>query len=904
MNRNNLYIIAFLCSLFLAGCTNEEYVEKKEQVVEGLPATVSLALNAIQMDKIQTRAGEALDNDGKVFDLMLFIIKGEEAKFVHFQNGLGSENTSTSITFSAESANDVQLYALANIEGSSYKLDKGESRFSVEDLKLITTKEALMNITATLEDKLISYSDGYVLMSGFLASLPTESASTISIAPGKNAIIDQKIFLKRVCSAITFEIKAGDGVTFKPKTWRVMSLPYTTNLFGSESDAPTEYFNMEKAENVSNAGQFTFYMSENRKNSDRKQSYDNRPKFAPQGSSYIILTGEYNGPAKKNSLGDETNNETVRANVTYTIFFGYVNEDVNNFVTRRNKKYKYTVTVTNVDKIIQEVIENEYDYPTGEGDIYYTSGTGRKIEQLDSHNGSFEIVFNREELKKGIDYNFSIKTPLTGNQWVEGGAKEVDDYTWVRFIKHENGEDVSYPGDEQSQTETVVKFVRDVKDAMNNELNDGSNNFFDAEGNAYYKVFVLEYYYGDDNWKKGINGENREMKILMKTQKQDPDQGNSSVTDANFYFTQKPIQCIYNLDNVDAAWGIEWVNESGRLPYYTSNGDYDFNRPSKVKPTNQYDGRANMIKELGSLVGQADSWSNEDISKYAYAACMSRNRDENGNGVIDGDEIKWYLPASNQYNDIWMGLEGIDQEAGLYPYFKEKYQKVHYASNTFKRNVFWSEEGASISEFGNANRVPGGKLEIRCARNLGRTYGVINPQEGDIPDLVVSKENEKYRLIEVKNLNTKSFRNKQIRNELGKHFEDEENNKLYKAYLVQKKTVATGRKLVEVNEKANNNNSPCDTENGWRLPNQREYTMFADRYDNTGIYITRTLYSFGRLSTGPGSYGANSSQGYNTNGYMYNGGHMGLSGPGSTDYNADIRCVRDIDPSEHSKFGF
>lgn len=397
MNRNNLYIIAFLCSLFLSGCTNEEYVEKKEQVVEGLPATVSLALNTIQMDKIQTRAGEALENDGKVFDLMLFVVQDDKAKFVHFQNGLGNDNTSTSITFSAESANDVQLYALANIEGSSYKLDKGESRFSVEDLKLITTKEALMNITATLEDKLISYSDGYVLMSGFLASSATESASTISIAPGKNAITDQRIYLKRVCSAVTFEIKGGPGVTFKPRTWRVMNLPYTTNLFGSESDAPTEYFNMEKAENVSNAGQFTFYMSENRKNSDGKQSYDNRPKFAPLGSSYIILTGEYNGPAKKNSSGDETNNETVRANVTYTIFLGYVNEDVNNFVTRRNKKYEYTVTVTNVDKIIQEVIEKDYDYSTGEGDIYYTSDTGRKIEQLDSHNGSFEIVLNRNE---------------------------------------------------------------------------------------------------------------------------------------------------------------------------------------------------------------------------------------------------------------------------------------------------------------------------------------------------------------------------------------------------------------------------------------------------------------------------------------------------------------------------
>ena len=40
------------------------------------------------------------------------------------------------------------------------------------------------------------------------------------------------------------------------------------------------------------------------------------------------------------------------------------------------------------------------------------------------------------------------------------------------------------------------------------------------------------------------------------------------------------------------------------------------------------------------------------------------------------------------------------------------------------------------------------------------------------------------------------------------------------------------------------------------------------------------------------------------NGYMYNGGHMGLSGPNGTDYPANIRCVRDIDQSEYSRFGF
>ena len=35
-------------------------------------------------------------------------------------------------------------------------------------------------------------------------------------------------------------------------------------------------------------------------------------------------------------------------------------------------------------------------------------------------------------------------------------------------------------------------------------------------------------------------------------------------------------------------------------------------------------------------------------STFSARACYDRNRDENGNGIIDEEEFKWYLPASNQ----------------------------------------------------------------------------------------------------------------------------------------------------------------------------------------------------------------------------------------------------------------
>ena len=40
---------------------------------------------------------------------------------------------------------------------------------------------------------------------------------------------------------------------------------------------------------------------------------------------------------------------------------------------------------------------------------------------------------------------------------------------------------------------------------------------------------------------------------------------------------------------------------------------------------------------------------------FSARACYDKNRDENGNGVIDDEELKWYLPASNQLLGLCAG---------------------------------------------------------------------------------------------------------------------------------------------------------------------------------------------------------------------------------------------------------
>ena len=86
-----------------------------------------------------------------------------------------------------------------------------------------------------------------------------------------------------------------------------------------------------------------------------------------------------------------------------------------------------------------------------------------------------------------------------------------------------------------------------------------------------------------------------------------------------------------------------------------------------------YDGKAN----------QYDPQVNGNNIQYieALQACMNRNRDENGNGVIDAAELKWYLPASGKYARIILGRRTLSNPLMNYQQSTLKYACT-YGGNT------------------------------------------------------------------------------------------------------------------------------------------------------------------------------------------------------------------------------
>lgn len=41
------------------------------------------------------------------------------------------------------------------------------------------------------------------------------------------------------------------------------------------------------------------------------------------------------------------------------------------------------------------------------------------------------------------------------------------------------------------------------------------------------------------------------------------------------------------------------------------------------------------------------------------ARCLSRNRDENGDGIITANEVKWYVPTSEQLMGMYLGAKSL-----------------------------------------------------------------------------------------------------------------------------------------------------------------------------------------------------------------------------------------------------
>lgn len=144
----------------------------------------------------------------------------------------------------------------------------------------------------------------------------------------------------------------------------------------------------------------------------------------------------------------------------------------------------------------------------------------------------------------------------------------------------------------------------------------------------------------------------------------------------------------------------------------------------------------------------------------AINACMNRNRDNNGNGIVDREEIRWYVPTMGKYLRLILGNKSLDYPLMDYEnitritdpegnYSNGKNDLVgRYMFFGSEGRVLWGMEGLSTSnwcEWG--SQSPVAPWQIRCIRNLGTNLKAeINTIDKTIPAYTFTPRNgDKYR---------------------------------------------------------------------------------------------------------------------------------------------------------------
>ena len=445
-------------------------------------------------------------------------------------------------------------------------------------------------------------------------------------------------------------------------------------------------------------------------------------------------------------------------------------------------------------------------------------------------------------------------------------------------------------------------------------------------------AFVDEYYYDEHPltgvksqtlWKQFVNKADRTMHILSDSSVSKDLE--SSTTGSVITIQQHSIQSFFDTDESETAlhtaWGLEHMDEFPDLWKWGDN--------SSAGNTDLFNGMLNTCK-LWGLCGSSSttfntgkSWSNymnievnndtpqllkDGTHNTLRYSCMTRNRDNNGDGKIDRDEVRWYAASIRQLIGIYVGEGVISPTSRLYNRSPEdradktpsKWMQ-HVCSSTWQGNgesLVWAEEGISTGPYGAGQEGALEEMSVRCVRNFGMD---ADHSLEVIPQDYVQKEQNPDNGATVYNL---SFVNKaSLRDyssiELPLHLENEKENYLYKKFEVATEFVLSeSHKFQDFNEAITTAISKGETNpycpEGYRTPNQREMAIMAYNklYDGTTEFnyyngsfqnmMSRTAFSFGYY----GSKTVKDKFGY---GYYSNIITLDRSMEAST-----TRCVKDI----------
>lgn len=849
------------------------------------------------------------------------------------------------------STGEVYIYAIANARTSQYKvtddaiLDIDESNLSH------LTRTTFLSATCTRQLGSINPADNRFVMSGFAnngdpVTIARKDGTTQQAEITSPTDEDAKrVKLYKILSKNKITVKTEGNVTFKPEYMEIHNVPQVYGLMRGNNVAPSGFETFDRI--IWSENSYQCYLPANVQtataspatfNDREKNTYDDTGKKsfvnAPENATYVVIHGKYQG-------GD------YAGDLSYTVHLGDFSKHPADFSVAANSNYEYTLTIKGVNHFIAESQKIAgADDPGSEGVVIFK---GTDILEVDCHYEARVMKFSMSELNQIINvdkygYILKIQTAFceTISMIVDGDGKIYDaaefktqsnptvlttvgadgmpvdasrilisgnaDFDWVHFVKntgapystpnsnvgclvqnsststHSISDVCAYPG--KDNTQTIFEFLRDLYKAGKEQ----TASYFNATGSSVYVTcFVDENYYPKKNWTEYVN-KSEPRRMYFANELFVSADGQSSFARAKYVVSQKSIWTFYKLDPTLKPFGLESVSEEKAQGVNVVSGTNRLEEP--------WDGRASAIsnnRNKGFYASSTKSTGKQDIYKDAYKACMSRNRDEDGDGTIDENEIKWYLASVDQYKGMWAGEEAFDADARLFKATESEWTdlKTAFDSNGGNNNgalkkwhyftcssadTFWAEEGCATGTDGSATMV-------RCIRTLASNSEGLESAE--------TYYSYKDNIVELK-LNDVALRTHQSGG-FQTYFErGKDSNKLYKKFKIASANLTGGpyskTQVISTAKGSgfiNASDDVCQKAAGyggsWRVPNQRELSIMSAVNKNlTDLY---SCTSFTGVQSGYYKGGTG-----NEYGFVLAGTQMTVAI--STTYN--VRCVMDV----------
>lgn len=876
-------------ALLLSSCSEDIFPGGSESNED---VTISLAYSDVSPRDIVVNSRATDAEERHLDNLYIYIFDGngnlKGYKGIEGEVNLNqytSNTTKAEITGIKTRSGESYIYAVANISTGLYPVETSNGTVEPNKLPINLNEETARagGYDFTLDQlKALTFKRNNTsidITSAFLMSGAVQDGNLVNITTaGTIASGDNAIRLSRIVSKVKFTIKAAKttGVTrsFKLETYDIMNIAVDGSLVG-KIDGNRRYKTTNVKDNIGNtvrpndvendAQFFEVYLPENLQDAvhnvttqaareDDSQSIPKEFTNAPANGTYVVLKGKYE---------ETTSSSTKSADVTYYVHLGDCTKDKNNYDVERNCKYTYNITVAGVHKIIVEAKkESGADQPGAEGVVLEYGATGKNMT-LDSHYEYMVMRFYQNDIQKlkraGKGYFYQVYALGNHTDVINVGATTVGkdngvDTSWIQFAikcsrdessskystdKTSRGTACSYPGTKYaSDLYTVDRFLKYLYDNAESSIwtkSDSKGKYIDAT------CFISENYYKNLTWNQYVNNVDKRAFYVANEVKTSND-GRSVYAQTQYGLTQYNIQTFYDRSKAGSitAYGCETINDEEGKDFSVNGGGSKYNSDG----TDKWNGRANMVADINK---RSDTWDNLKGNKSLIKACMSRNRDLNGDGKISDDEIRWYAPTIDQYIGIWIGEEIMSREAKLFnratSTLEGEGDRMLYYSSTNNQNTYFSEEGMATNHYTSWNTYYPPKL-VRCLRNLKSNNEGYNSRPDEYYTYNATNSTVTLDKVDEKALNTTGDQG-----ELNEHEERSAVNKPARSFRIAANTYPEQNSSKSSMENVVYGKFKCsgkyyEGDYKWRVPNQREmsvmYIINPSKIQNT---YCRTKFS-------------------------------------------------------------